>query len=868
MELYPNSSKALPRNRKFVQKNKQNSILDKIHSIHDTMNNNNKGYAYQKRKNVFQRKQENTEDNEDYLKNKKKSRTKSKPKNYSKRNVSKISDKSKKIDKHSTHINNYSIRQKQKYKNLETEQSKNSNNNKSFESKTIESTRDRQKRRTPDLHNSHKNNINIRNIINHKTNNNSKLNIINNINHSNNNSKQKLKNSKESLDQESQNTSSNAIKQHINYNKEREFSDNNLSSKNSRYQENILNKKKQLGMYSPIFILKTNFEAISPTTTENDLKNDNNKNNINNINGDSATNTNNNKETNTNTNITEVTNNSKINNPQVSTIISTINRIKYTKQIYNNRKKLFNESKLRQKKQKYYNKSSAYNTGLYTRPSYSKLRLRKNIVNEMYGYKRSNSKNVLSNRGKNLNSNFLNFNKSKKNMNSECFEVMNVDKLNNSFSNNNKLLLSYQKHRNKNNFYKNKQKSFNNINDGTKSLNTSFNFNNNSKKNYIKNSTKEFTLSMNSVNSNDQIENNTEVHNEEEKNNYYNEINKHCDNLLSKLRNNNKPIINQNNNSNNQNSSKKQTPIKQKNISKKLLSNASVCRKGLNRPDEPLKINQDNLFKIKFGDINYSFYGVCDGHGPNGHYVSEYVKSNLPFIVYKLLKTQLTKNNTLNSLIDPNINFFIKNLFSESFNIMQSKLDLNSEIDQELSGTTCVSILFCNNKIISANVGDSRAILGNFKNNKWKYELLTRDHKPGDKDESERIYSCSGVVHPFMDDDGNFLGPNRVWQVDDELPGLAMSRSLGDKIAKNVGVICEPEVKIFDYDFGDKFVVIASDGLWEYVSNEEVLDIVSFFYEVKDCDGAVSKLYEEAHDRWVKFDEYIDDISIIVVFLD
>ena len=862
MEIYPNSSKTLPRNRKIVQKNKQNSIIDKIHSIQDTMNNNNKGYMYEKRRNVFQRMHENTQENENYLKIKRKSRTKSKPKTYSKCALSKISDHSKKINKPSININNYSkVQNQEKHKNLEIEQSKNSNNNKSFESKTIEPNRDRLKRRTPNLYNSNKHNINNnRNIIiNHKTNNNSKLNI-NNINHSNNNSKQKLKNDKEDLDNENNNTSSNVHK-HINYNQEREFSDNNLSSKNSRYQENILNKKKQLGVYSPIFILKTNFEAVSPIITENNSKIDNNKNNINNINFDTATNTNNNKETNTNSNITEVTNNTKINNPQVSTIISTINRIKYTKQIYNNRKKLFNESKLRQKKQKYFNKISAYDSGLYTRHSYSKSRLRKNIVNEIYGYKRSNSKNVMSNKGKNINNNFLNFNKSKKNMKNESFEVMNVENLNNSFSNNNKLLLSYQKNRNKNNIYKHKEKSFNNIKEGTKSLNTSFNLNN---KTYIKNNSKEFSLSMNSINSIDHIENNTEVH-DEEKNNYYNEINKHCDNLLSKIRNNNKTIINQNNTT-----SKKQTQIKQNDITKKLLSNSSVCRKGLNRPDEPLKINQDNLFKIKFGDINYSFYGVCDGHGPNGHYVSEYVKSNLPFIVYKLLKTQLTKNNTLNSLIDPNINFFIKNLFSESFNIMQSKLDLNSEIDQELSGTTCVSILFCNNKIISSNVGDSRAILGNFnnKNKNWTYKILTRDHKPNLKDESERIYSCSGIVHPFIDDEGNFLGPNRVWQVNDELPGLAMSRSIGDKIAKSVGVICEPEVKIFDYEFGDKFVIIASDGLWEYVNNEEVLDIVSFFYEVKDCDGAVSKLYEMAHDRWVKYDEYIDDISIIVVFLE
>ena len=66
------------------------------------------------------------------------------------------------------------------------------------------------------------------------------------------------------------------------------------------------------------------------------------------------------------------------------------------------------------------------------------------------------------------------------------------------------------------------------------------------------------------------------------------------------------------------------------------------------------------------------------------------------------------------------------------------------------------------------------------------------------------------------------------------------------------------EVKIFPYSEEDNFIIIASDGLWEYVSNEEV----------KDCDGAVSKLYEISHERWVQYDDYIDDISIIVVFLE
>ena len=317
---------------------------------------------------------------------------------------------------------------------------------------------------------------------------------------------------------------------------------------------------------------------------------------------------------------------------------------------------------------------------------------------------------------------------------------------------------------------------------------------------------------------------------------------------------------------NNNNIEKSQNNV----INKKIVSNASLSRRGLNRPDEMMKINQDTLFKVKFGDINYSYYGVCDGHGPSGHFVSDFIKSNIAFIVYKYLKALLIQNlnNTnLNKADDSNIDF--PKLFRECFLLMDSKLKDNKSIDIELSGTTCVSLLFCDNRIISANVGDSRALKGKFDSykKKWSYIALSRDHKPSDKDESERIKKCKGLIHPYIDDDGNYAGPDRVW-MDDELPGLAMSRSFGDEIATRVGVFSEPEVKIFPFKEEDKFVVIASDGLWEYVTNEEVIDIVSEYFEKKDCDGAVSKLYEVSHDRWVQYDDYIDDISIIVVFLD
>jgi hypothetical protein len=73
---------------------------------------------------------------------------------------------------------------------------------------------------------------------------------------------------------------------------------------------------------------------------------------------------------------------------------------------------------------------------------------------------------------------------------------------------------------------------------------------------------------------------------------------------------------------------------------------------------------------------------------------------------------------------------------------------------------------------------------------------LNRDHKPELKDEAERILKRGGRIDSFRDyyNNGEPIGPQRVWLMNEEIPGLAMSRSFGDHCAAQVGVIAEPEV--------------------------------------------------------------------------
>lgn len=89
-----------------------------------------------------------------------------------------------------------------------------------------------------------------------------------------------------------------------------------------------------------------------------------------------------------------------------------------------------------------------------------------------------------------------------------------------------------------------------------------------------------------------------------------------------------------------------------------------------------------------------------------------------------------------------------------------------------------------------------------------------------------KVHSCGfpfeNTISCFSDYNGEPIGPLRVWLKYDDIPGLAMTRSLGDGLAQKVGVTPEPEVMEFRLSKDYKFLVIASDGVWEFLSNMEV----------------------------------------------
>ena len=109
-----------------------------------------------------------------------------------------------------------------------------------------------------------------------------------------------------------------------------------------------------------------------------------------------------------------------------------------------------------------------------------------------------------------------------------------------------------------------------------------------------------------------------------------------------------------------------------------------------------------------------------------------------------------------------------------------------------------------------------------------------------------------------------------MWLKTKPVPGLAMTRSIGDLAATSVGVTPEPEIKIIKkLTKVDKILVMASDGLWDRFINDEVMSIITtHYYTQRDSEGAANHLLRESVARWTVEAGMVDDITIIVAFLD
>ena len=287
--------------------------------------------------------------------------------------------------------------------------------------------------------------------------------------------------------------------------------------------------------------------------------------------------------------------------------------------------------------------------------------------------------------------------------------------------------------------------------------------------------------------------------------------------------------------------------------------------------DGNLKVDQDtSLIYIGIGGITgFNMYGVLDGHGPQGHFASQFCKDyftkNITQLT-ELLKTYKninTAEGVYNELKSTGFIFIV-----ELFNLADSEIAAKRTFDSSLSGTTCNLVFQFNKHLVCFSVGDSRSILVFDKGDNTNAGILplSTDHKPDLPGEIDRIRLSGGEVDRLKDIFGNKIGPPRVFQLGSEYPGLAMSRSLGDFQAKQVGVISSPQIIEYDINISTRFLVICSDGVWEFASNEQVRDIGNYFYANHDVVGYCNKLVEFSMGLWEQKEVVRDDITVVSVF--
>ncbi|KAI8070257.1 phosphatase 2C-like domain-containing protein [Thamnidium elegans] len=200
---------------------------------------------------------------------------------------------------------------------------------------------------------------------------------------------------------------------------------------------------------------------------------------------------------------------------------------------------------------------------------------------------------------------------------------------------------------------------------------------------------------------------------------------------------------------------------------------------------------------LKLGDTDFSFFGVFDGHG--GSSIAHYTGQTL---YKKVLESEYFEKKEYAKAM------------TDAFLTLDKCLIEDNDFAYDPSGCTAVTALVTDeDEIIVANAGDSRAVISIA----GKVKPLSYDHKPTDEAEMERIINAGGFV-----DFGRVNG------------NLALSRAIGDfefkqneKLpAEKQAVTCNPDIITHKITKDDEFFVLACDGIWDCMSNQEVVDFV------------------------------------------
>jgi len=199
------------------------------------------------------------------------------------------------------------------------------------------------------------------------------------------------------------------------------------------------------------------------------------------------------------------------------------------------------------------------------------------------------------------------------------------------------------------------------------------------------------------------------------------------------------------------------------------------------------------------GNVSQAFFGVYDGHG--GEKAAKFCETRL-HIVFETESKSLTDDNWTNQET-------VLSVFTSSY----KKTDAEMKASVPAAGSCAVTAFIKKVKedkyLYVANVGDSRAVLSRA----GKAVRLSFDHKPSNEDEKKRIEAASG----FIDAQGRVNGL------------VAVSRAMGDWNMKGEGknfISNEPYLSITKLESDDDFIILACDGVWDVVQDQEAVDLI------------------------------------------
>ena len=303
------------------------------------------------------------------------------------------------------------------------------------------------------------------------------------------------------------------------------------------------------------------------------------------------------------------------------------------------------------------------------------------------------------------------------------------------------------------------------------------------------------------------------------------------------------------------------------------------------------KFNQDctfsyySLTSAKLGEL--SLFGIFDGNGPHGKAVAQGFKNYIInyFKTGNEMRVTLKKDNfysiMYNSFVNAQ-NYLINN---------STKLNINLKY----SGSTGIVLLFPHNnsnKIYCANVGRNKCMFyTNYGTIKLSYELFPHraserfrishfltQKKIKDKEKEEQNINLNlnnNNMNSFDDPFPNNEEENKVIynrEKDNflkEFCELDISRCIGNLAAEDLGVIPGPEIIESDLRLNKgKYIVMGTESLWRYLSEDEVGEIVGKHFSSTNSDMACKELIDLAKERWKNDIGGYDDISVIVIFID